>query len=184
MDVGSYQEELAWDLARSHVQKAQRRQRKKYNRNVMGVSICVGERVFLFVASAKQGKAHKFSMIMQPIFAQLTDPNKIYTIRVSLNRLRKCPNKIRNTEESDFTTITENDTPAGATAEQVSSDGLSEKILGDPEQLSEENTSTSREVDLPDEDVSAQSTEDHPNFSDHVGKRSMLMMHPFMQCAV
>lgn len=64
MELNSYLEELtvglseAWDLAKSNVKKAQRRQKKDYDKGVRDVSLHVGNRVFLFVPSAKQGKAH------------------------------------------------------------------------------------------------------------------------------
>ena len=51
----------AWELARVHVQKAQRRQQKVYNQTAKPVSLCVGDRVYLHVPSAKQRKAHKFA---------------------------------------------------------------------------------------------------------------------------
>ena len=66
-DLNSYREELvvglgeAWDLARSNVKKAQKRQKKNYDRISKDVQLKVGDRVFLFIPAMKQGKAHKFA---------------------------------------------------------------------------------------------------------------------------
>ena len=110
-DVGSYQEELviglqeAWEMARAHVKKAQRRQQRNYDKRATPVTLRKGDRVYLHVPSAKQGKAHKFARPFRGPYrivslynngADIRPVDKPHqdTIRVSLNRLRKCPKEI------------------------------------------------------------------------------------------
>ena len=110
-DLNSYREELvlglgeAWDLARSNVKKAQKRQKKNYDRTLKDVPLKVGDRVFLFVPAMKQGKAHKFARPYRrpyrvvELYANGADIRPVdrpqqSTIRVSLNRLRKCPSEM------------------------------------------------------------------------------------------
>ena len=67
-ELGSYKEELvthleeAWELARKHIRKAQQKQKHNYDQRSKKVTLQVGDRVFLFVPSAKQGKTHKFAV--------------------------------------------------------------------------------------------------------------------------
>ena len=66
-EVGSYQEEFvtglqeAWEMSQKQVKKVQQRQQRNYDQSAKPVILRVGDRVFLHVPSAKQGKAHKFA---------------------------------------------------------------------------------------------------------------------------
>ena len=66
-EIGSYQEELVtyqqevWEIARSQVKRAQKRQQRNYDKTAKCVPLRKGDQVFLYVPSAKQGKAHKFA---------------------------------------------------------------------------------------------------------------------------
>ena len=110
-DVGSYQEELvtglqkAWELARQQVKKAQQRQRRNYDRTAGPVKLRVGDRVYLYIPTAKRGKAHKFARPFRGPYRVVhlydngadirpVDKPQQATTRVSLNRLRKCPKEI------------------------------------------------------------------------------------------
>ena len=95
----------AWELARVHVQKTQRRQQKAYNQTAKPVSLCVGDWVYLHVPSAKQGKAHKFARPFKGPYhvlnlydngadIRLVDHPHQQPKRVTLNRLQKCPRQI------------------------------------------------------------------------------------------
>ena len=111
VDLNSYREELvvdlsdAWDLARSNVKKAKKRQKNNYDRNSKDVPLKVGDRVFLFVPSMKQGRAYKFARPYRGPYRVVelhangadirpVDSPRQSTIRVSLNRLRKYPLEI------------------------------------------------------------------------------------------
>ena len=67
VDVSSYREALvtdlseAWKLAQAQTKKAQRKQKANYDRTAKEPPLRVGDRVFLYVPSAKRGKAHKFA---------------------------------------------------------------------------------------------------------------------------
>ena len=74
-------------------------------RELHSVTLRKGDRVYLHVPSAKQGKAHKFARPFRGPYqiislydngADKRPVNKAHqdTIRVSLNRLRKCPKEI------------------------------------------------------------------------------------------
>ena len=101
-------------MARDQVKKAQKRQKKNYDRKSGDVSLRVGDRVFLFVPSMKQGKAHKFARPFRGPYRVVSlyengadirpvDRPKQSTIRVSLNRLRKCPSEICAPGDSTLT---------------------------------------------------------------------------------
>ena len=130
-DIGSYQEELvmhlqaAWALARSNVKKAQQRQKRNYGRGSSTVSLKVGERVYLHVPSAKRGKAHKFARPFKGpyrILALYENGADIRSIdhpreepkRVSLNRLRKCPQEIASRDQDQDDCPEEPDTTNGS----------------------------------------------------------------------
>ena len=51
----------AWSLAQTQVRKAQQRQKHFHDRHARDPKFVLGERVFVYMPSAKQGKAHKFA---------------------------------------------------------------------------------------------------------------------------
>ena len=51
----------AWNLAQDQIRKSQQRQKKYYDQSAGRTKISVGDRVFLYVPSAKTEKAHKFA---------------------------------------------------------------------------------------------------------------------------
>ena len=67
IEIDSYKEELvthleeAWELGRKHIRKAQQKQKRNYDQQSKKIPLQVGDQVFLFVPSTKQGKAHKFA---------------------------------------------------------------------------------------------------------------------------
>ena len=64
VDLDDYKTELcteAWELARFHMQKAQKRQKKNYDRYSKPAKFSVGDRVFVHMPKAKEGRAHKFA---------------------------------------------------------------------------------------------------------------------------
>ena len=126
-EIGSYLEELvtslqeAWEIARSQVKRAQKRQQRNYDKTAKPVPLRKGDRVFLYVPSAKQGKAHKFARPFRGPYRIINlydngadirpvDCPQQATTRVSLNRLRKCPKEI---SEPDGGPVLENATVEG-----------------------------------------------------------------------
>ena len=88
------------------MKKAQLRQKRNYGKRSTPVSLKVGDRVCLYVPSAKRGKAHKFARPFKGpyrILALYDNGADIRSIdhpreepkRVSLNRLRRCPQEVR-----------------------------------------------------------------------------------------
>ena len=113
--LDSYKEELvsnlseAWDLARHQVKKAQKAQKKAYDRRSKDVQFGVGERVFVYMPQDKATKAYKFARPFHGPFrvvevwetgltVQPVDKPDEKTIRVAFNRVRRCPEPISNDE--------------------------------------------------------------------------------------
>ena len=116
VDLDDYKLELtdsltqAWKLAQSQIKKAQKHQKLYYDRHAKTPTFCVGDRVFVYMPSAKKGKAHKFARPFHGPFrvieltandAKVCPVNqpKADPIFVSLDRVRHCPEEIP-TEES------------------------------------------------------------------------------------
>lgn len=92
----------AWELARQSIGKAQRRQKEYYDRRGRPPNFHAGERVFLYKPAEKTGEARKFARPFHGPYRIIdvdTNTAKIRrvdkpeedTIRVSLDRLRRCP---------------------------------------------------------------------------------------------
>lgn len=99
----------AWELARAEVKKAQSRQKKYYDRQAKEPKFRVGDRVFVYMPSAKKGKAHKFSrpfhgpfrvLELTPNDAKVTpvDKPRDQAIYVTLERLCFCPSELAQGE--------------------------------------------------------------------------------------
>ena len=111
LDLKDYGSELvgrlggAWDCARACIKKAQKRQKKAYDRKVRCPDFAMGERVFLLKPAEKTGKARKLARAFHGPY-RVTEllPNNAYIRRVdrpqeepilmSLQRLRRCPEEI------------------------------------------------------------------------------------------
>ena len=111
----------AWELARHHIKKAQRKQKAIHDRHSKEVPLRVGDRVFLHVPAAKQGKAHKFARPFRGPYRVVelyengadirpVDRPRADVIRVALNRLRTCPTEIRVPGEQSSTVQTHAET--------------------------------------------------------------------------
>lgn len=111
MDLDDYKTSLveslseAWGLAQAEVKKAQNRQKKYYDRRAKEPKFQVGDRVFIYMPSAKKGKAHKFSRPFHGPFRVLelapndakvipVDKPRDQAIYVALERLRFCPSEL------------------------------------------------------------------------------------------
>ena len=95
----------AWQLAKQNVKKAQKRQKKYYDRKSKTPQFRVGGRVFVYQPGAIQGKAWKFSRPYHGPYRilELTDKNaKVCPVDqpqatptfVSLDRIRHCPDDL------------------------------------------------------------------------------------------
>ena len=138
VDLDDYKLELtdsltqAWKLAQSQIKKAQKHQKLYYDRHAKTPKFCVGDRVFVYMPSAKKGKAHKFARPFHGPFrvieltandAKVCPVNrpKADPIFVSLDRVRYCPEEIspeeswphrsvqRKTRENDLSVLTSTD---------------------------------------------------------------------------
>ena len=92
----------AWELARKNIKKAQKRQKKSYDCHTRHPTFRVGDRVFVYVPSAKLGKAYKFALPYKGPYRvqdiadnvaclQLIEQPDSDLIRISISRLRHCP---------------------------------------------------------------------------------------------
>lgn len=111
VDLDDYKLELtdsltqAWELAQTQIKKAQKHQKLCYDRHAKKPTFCVGDRVFIYMPSAKKGKAYKFARPFHGPFrvVELTTNDakvcpvnrpKADPIFVSLDRVRHCPKEI------------------------------------------------------------------------------------------
>ena len=111
VEIDDYKSELvaglseAWELARTHVQQAQRRQKKSYDRRSRDPLYQVGDRVFLYMPAAKTGTAHKLARPFHGPYRVLevthsdvrvvpVDRPQDTPIFVAMARVRHCPPEI------------------------------------------------------------------------------------------
>ena len=120
IDLDDYCSELttrmstAWESAREHIKVSQGKQKQFHDRKSKDPKISVGDRVMVYFPSERLGKAYKFSRPFRgpyqvnkvfPNGAEVTSlsGNKARTIRVALDRVRRCPRELGdNPEESSF----------------------------------------------------------------------------------
>ena len=141
IDVDTYKSEVsqglsaAWKMAREQVQKAQRRQKTQHDRHARDPGFRVGDRVFVLMPAKRLGKAHKFArpfggpyrivaMCENGAEVKLIDKPQSDAIRVALNRVRRCPVEIPDSESPDKDSSSNVETPPlnrVATADQAQS---------------------------------------------------------------
>ena len=108
VELCSYSSEVAeqmqeaWDIAKSSIGRAQAKQKGYYDRNTKPPRYRKGQRVFVYMPSAKQGKVYKFARPFHGPFRvvdvydtgvsvrPIDSPDR-EVIRVSFSRLRHCP---------------------------------------------------------------------------------------------
>ena len=115
IDINGYKTALtlnftgAWSLARQQVQKAQRQQKRFYDRGSRKPTFCVGDRVFVYMPVAKTGKAYKFARLYHGPYRVLevtasdarvarVDRPQGTPLFVAIDRLRHCPAEISPNE--------------------------------------------------------------------------------------
>ena len=122
----------AWQLAQANVRKAQQKQKKHHDRRAKGPEFRQGDRVFVYMPAAKRGKAYKFAKPFSGSYrivelfnngaaVQLIARPHTGTVRVALNRIRRCPKEIPDTPEPEGTAepeATESQEEPSATVEE------------------------------------------------------------------
>ena len=138
IDLRDYKEEMtysfsiAWQLAQAEISKAQGRQKKFHDKGAKQPILQVGDRVFVYNPSKKQGKAYKLARpFMGPYWIlklydngaelrSISKPAAAASIRVSLNRIRMCPKEMADSPvamppnpvpSDDSNTVSSADTP-------------------------------------------------------------------------
>ena len=96
----------AWSLAQKQVHKAQKAHKKNYDRKTKDPAFRVDKRVFVYMPGDKSSKAYKLSQPFHGPFRMTevldagvvvcpVDRPQEQSIRVALNRMRHCPEAIR-----------------------------------------------------------------------------------------
>ena len=110
-DLGDYKSELvtsmtdAWELARKNIRHAQQKQKRHHDKKATDPKFTVGDRVFVYMPAAKLGKAYKFARPYEGPYrvtalydngadVSLIDDPSSPSLRVALDRLRRCPAQI------------------------------------------------------------------------------------------
>ena len=113
VDATDYKTEMTtrmsavWEAARAQVKKAQSRQKQQYDQNAAPREIAAGERVFVYMPAAKSGPAWKLARPFHGPFRVTRamegsvevvpiDRPQEQPIRVSLQRVRRCPIEIED----------------------------------------------------------------------------------------
>ena len=140
-DIDTYKSEVnerlasAWELVREQVEKAQHKQKKQHDRHSRDPGFKVGERVFVYMPAELRGKAYKFARPFRGPYhilrlfengaeVRLIEKPKADSIRVALNRARRCPSEIpdstnKNTDKSRVTATIDQDQEAQKASESV-----------------------------------------------------------------
>ena len=95
----------AWKLAQENVKRAQKSQKKYYDKSVQEHKVKQGDRVFIYMPSAKKGKAHKLARpfhgpyrvtetVDNGVMVTPIDRPQDTPIRVAMDRVRRCPKEI------------------------------------------------------------------------------------------
>ena len=152
VDLDNYKVEMtarmatAWQAARDHIRIAQSKQKRNYDKHKKATPPCVleGDRVMLYVPAERSGKAYKFARpFCGPYRAVKVLPNgvelvliskpKAPSIRVSLDRVRRCPKEMTDlddTEEVPFAGLFDN--PDAVEETEIRSDITGTPVLREP----------------------------------------------------
>ena len=95
----------AWKLAQENVKRAQKSQKKYYDKSVQEHKVKQGDRVFIYMPSAKKGKAHKLARpfhgpyrvtetVDNGVMVTPIDRPQDTPFRVAMDRVRRCPKEI------------------------------------------------------------------------------------------
>ncbi len=101
----------AWSHARESVVKAQNQQKRQYDKAARNSDFSVGERVFVCMPARKTGQMRKLACPFEGPYrvvavypsgvdVRLVAKPRAQPIRIALNRVRRCPKEIRESQES------------------------------------------------------------------------------------
>ena len=82
IDLNDYKLELtdnltqAWEFAQTQIKKAQKHQKVYYDRHAKEPRVCVGDRVFIYMPSAKKGSAHNLLVDCKRCQGLSSEPSK------------------------------------------------------------------------------------------------------------
>ena len=116
MDVDDYKSRMlldmsnAWKLAQENLEKAQGKQKHQHDKNTRDFKFAVRDRVFMHMPAIRSGPAYKltrpyegpYQVIathLNGVELQSVQQPKAKPIRVALNRVRKCPVPLADSEE-------------------------------------------------------------------------------------
>ena len=111
IDVGDYIEEItthmstAWERAQGQVKKAQKKQKQQHDKHAHPATFSNGDRVFVYMPAKTTGKTRKFArpfhgpyrvleVFEQGVSVRPIDDPRANPIRVSLDRVRRCPEEM------------------------------------------------------------------------------------------
>ena len=120
VDLDNYKAEMtarmatAWQAARDHIRIAQSKQKRNYDKHKKATPPCVseGDRVMLYVPAERSGKAYKFArpfrgpyravkVLPNGVELVLISKSKALSIRVSLDRVRRCPREMTELDDTE-----------------------------------------------------------------------------------
>ena len=104
----------AWKQALQAVGKAQRQQKQQYDKSANDFKFSIGDRVFVCMPALKTGHRRKLacpfegpyrvvSVYPKGVEVRLVEKLRSQPIRVALNRVRHCPEQVREQKESGDT---------------------------------------------------------------------------------
>ena len=149
VDATDYRTEMttrmseAWESARVHVKKAQNRQKKQYDRHAAPCNVVAGDRVFVYMPAAKSGRAWKLD---RPFYGPYRvvraleggvevvpiDKPQENPIRVSLQRIRRCPaelgDKFYPRKDQDSTSATDSKRQENDQSHTIDENGWSSRL--------------------------------------------------------
>jgi len=100
----------AWQLAQNVIRKSQNRQKATHDKKASDATVKLGDRVFVYMPAIRTGPAYKLARPYKGPYRiikthengvelQSIEHPRAKTIRVALNRVRRCPTAISDKEE-------------------------------------------------------------------------------------
>ena len=118
LNLADYQTEVAirmsnaWESAKVAIKRAQKQQKTQYDKRAKDPKVSVGDTVFVYFPAKKSGRAYKFArpfqgpyivkeMFNNGVLVKKIGQSRCKPLRVSLNRIRKCPKELTKSEDDD-----------------------------------------------------------------------------------
>ena len=140
----------AWSLARTAVKRAQKTQKRQYDKSANNTRFSVGDRVFVYMPARKTGHMRKLAspfegpyrvVTVSPnvVEVRLVDKPRSTSIWVSLERVRRCPAQIKDLEQGQEET---SDVPGPAKADTESLERIEQEST--PRETTEDSSWSGR----------------------------------------